>query len=422
MPGQRRSGGARQGGGARRARPQQFGGAGDGGAQTTPEAERAKLTEVVAMVDSRREQLEMLLSGTVPLERFITVALHAVQTQRGILQCSALSIFSAIRDSAMYGLEPVGILGDAALVPYDGVCTLQPEYRGLRKLAMRSGDVAKVDASVVFTKDRFRILEGDEPRIEHELSLEAERGSVLGAYAFARFTNGELVAIWMPHADLLKRRNESKSWKRAEREGTNDSVWHKWFEEMCKKTVLKRLCTEKLPLTRELRGAIDQDNQLDAIGPTGVGGRQAALPGGSSRQQLLDRMGLDHGDASRAAAAKPVEASEPITASEGVSGGSVEISGADGDPGPVDSGPSGGAHAGGSQAPRGEGVPAGGAADPQVGGNQANPPTCGSPNPKESDTCILLELHRGDCRAAHSGETWKKPNGWDDHVRARGLV
>ena len=258
--------------------------------QTREEADQATLRRVVAMVAEKREQLTMLLAGQVDPERFITVALQAVQNQPALLSCTPLSILAAIRDAATYGLEPTGILGDAAIVPYEGKATLQLEYRGLRKLAMRDGTVSVVGADVVYEHDEFRVVSGSNPLIEHVPTLDVERGNIRGAYAYARLANGELQHIWMPLADLLKRRATSKSWKKAERDGSNDSVWHLWTEEMMKKTVVKRLANEKLPLTPVARQAIVADTEADLERPGGA--RVVSITGAEARTRLLQRMGI----------------------------------------------------------------------------------------------------------------------------------
>lgn len=256
---------------------------------TNAEEEARRMRQIAGMVADRQEQLTSLLAGQVDVDRFITVALQAVQTQPKLLKCTPLSILSAIRDAATYGLEPAGILGDAAIVPYESVATLQIEYRGLRKLALRDGKVAAIDADVVYDADEFAIISGSDPKVHHVPALK-DRGNIRLAYAWARFGNGELVVLWMDLEELYQRRNVSKAFRYAEKDGSNDSTWHKWPAEMMKKTVLKRLISEKLPLTPVAREALAQDTEAD-IGEPRV---RAVNPSrnGDARERVLSRLGL----------------------------------------------------------------------------------------------------------------------------------
>ena len=259
-------------------------------ALTVAENEEQQLRRVVNMVTTKRDQLAMLLGQSVDPERFITVALAAVQGQKGLLECSPLSIFTAIREAAVYGLE-LGPLGDASLTPYAGEASLSVEYRGYRKLAMRDGTVRVIAADVVYENDAFRIVSGSEqPGIYHEPSL-GERGKVLGAYAWARLANGELVYVWMTEAELYKRRDVSRSWRTALKYGRTDSIWHLWPIEMMRKTVIKRLCSEQLPLTPLLREVITRDTEADLAQPSGAPA-PGQLQGGDARQRILAAMGV----------------------------------------------------------------------------------------------------------------------------------
>lgn len=274
---------------SRRAPAQQ----GQTSAMTVAEAEVQQLRRVAEYVTQKRDQLAMLLAGGVDPERFITVALSAVQNQPKLLECSPLSIFTAIREAATYGLE-LGPLGDASLTPYAGEASLSVEYRGYRKLAMRDGTVRVIAADVVFTADAFRIVSGSEsPGIYHEPAL-GERGNVLGAYAWARLANGELLYVWMTEAELYKRRDVSRSWQTALKYGRTDSIWHLWPVEMMRKTVIKRLCSEQLPLTPLLREVITRDTDADlAKAEDRAKVEPGQLQGGDARQRILAAMGLD---------------------------------------------------------------------------------------------------------------------------------
>ena len=251
-------------------------------AMTVPERQEQNLRSVVDMVAKKRDQLAMLLSDGTDPERFITVALSALQGQPKLLDCTPMSIFAAIREAAIYGLE-LGPLGDASLVPYGNEATLAVEYRGYRKLAMRDGSVRVIAADVVYENDQFRIVSGSEnPGIYHEPAL-SERGSFLGAYAWARLTNGELVFVWMTELELLKRRSASR----------NKATWDAWPVEFRRKTVIKRLASEQLPLTPLLREVMTRDTDADLSRPedraTVTPGQ---LQGADARQRILAAMGV----------------------------------------------------------------------------------------------------------------------------------
>ena len=286
--------------------------------QTQSEREQKVMTDVVTMVAKRREQLEALLSGQMDIERFTTVALQAVQNTPRLLQCTPLSIFAAIREAAIWGVE-LGPMGDATLVPYADQAQLSVEYRGLRKLALRDGTVAICDADLVYENDDFELELGEHPRLRHRPAL-ADRGNPKLAYAFARFANGQITVIWMDLAQLMKRRDQSRSWRYAEENGKNDSMWHRWPDEMMKKTVLRRLIMERLPLTPVVREALTRDLEADVERPEPK--PMPPVASAQTRQRLLSRMGIGEeqgqigagerptAQAPEGAAARPVEPSE----------------------------------------------------------------------------------------------------------------
>lgn len=213
---------------------------------TTAVAPADHTREVRAALKAREDQLLALLGGSIPLERFLTVALHAVNSNRDLLRCTPLSIVEAIREAAALRLEPTGLLGDAYIVRYGDTARLMPGYRGLLKLARRSGEVVQIDAHVVYAGDEFAIEQGSEPRIRHIPTL-GDRGGYLGAYAFARMTSGELITEWMNYADIEQIRRSSRA--------GGDGPWVAWWAEMARKSVLRRLM-KRLPLATEADEAL----------------------------------------------------------------------------------------------------------------------------------------------------------------------
>lgn len=242
---------------------------------------------VVSGLEERSDQLAALLGSREAVERFKTVALHAVITDSALREVDPLSLVAAIRESAALGLEPSGILGEGFIEPRGGLAVFRPMYRGYLKLVRNSGDVAGVDSAVVYANDRFAMRKGTNPGIDHEPFLNAplsaaegepDRGEILGAYAWARFRNGELASEWMPVQELEKARLSSS----AVRKG-RASPWDTWYSEMARKTVLRRLC-KYLPLAPQVRQLLVDDATLD--GAETAEPARAALPSRAAQLAL----------------------------------------------------------------------------------------------------------------------------------------
>ena len=359
-------------------------------ALTVPERQDQNLRTVVDLVTKKRDQLAMLLAGSSDPERFITVALAALQGTPKLLECTPLSIFAAIREAATYGLE-LGPLGDASLTPYGDEAQLSVEYRGYRKLAMRDGTVRAVAADVVYEADAFRIVSGSEsPGIFHEPSLAADRGNVLGAYAWARLANGELLHVWMTEAQLYQRRNVSRSWQTALKYGRTDSIWHLWPVEMMRKTVVKRLCSEQLPLTPLVREALTRDTDADLARQEERSQIQPGqLQGGDARQRILASMGIAPAIAAGDSAqpAQAADADGVVIDQDDEAAAAFEAAGATAPEAP---------------SPR----------DSAQGASEAPAVVCSSASPYEDvpEPCTKPLGHRLVC--GNGKATWETPKGW----------
>lgn len=204
----------------------------------------------------REDQLVALLGPSIPVERFLTVALHAVNSNKDILRCTPASIVEAIREAATLRLEPTGLLGDAYLVRYGDQARLIPGYRGLMKLARRSGQVEKIDAQVVYDGDAFEVHLGTEARVVHDPVIDGERGNYTGAYAFARMTTGEVIVEWMSVADIEVVRRSSRAGAKG--------PWVDFWGEMARKTVLRRLM-KRLPLDTAAEDALRVEAEVEAV-------------------------------------------------------------------------------------------------------------------------------------------------------------
>lgn len=233
---------------------------------------KAKTAQLTSILEERRPQIEaMLAADPETAQRFLTVAVDAIVRDRNLLEADLFSLVASVRHAAVMGLEPTSVMGEGAIVVYRDkdqggkrIAQFQPMVRGLAKLARNSGQVAAIGVDVVRQGDEFDYRSGSNPEILHRPKLERtadEPSDVIGAYAYARLTSGELVPMFMSTAEILKRRNVSKSY----RSSGEKSIWGQWPEEMMKKTVLRRLLVEKVPLSFRAQRALALDAEIDSV-------------------------------------------------------------------------------------------------------------------------------------------------------------
>lgn len=192
-----------------------------------------------------RDQIALALPPHVTVDKFLRVAVTAIQQSPSLLSADRNSLFAAIVTSAQLGLVPDAQLGEAYFVPYKGKVQLIPGYRGLLKLA-RQGDIGFIEAELIHQNDDVTYLLGDESRFEARVNWK-DRGPIEGVYAVARFRDGGIAArvVMMKHqVDAIRARSQV----------ANGPAWSENYEEMAKKTALRRLA-KLLPLATSAANA-----------------------------------------------------------------------------------------------------------------------------------------------------------------------
>lgn len=205
-----------------------------------------------SVVKSMEGEIARALPSTITPERFSRMIFTAISTNPKLEACTQKSFLGAMMTAAQLGLE-IGGLGQAYLVPYKnkGVDEVQFQigYQGLIDLAYRSGEVEVIQAHIVYENDTFEYQYGLEPKLVH-IPADKDRGNMIKAYAMFKTKDGgfgfEVMSI-----DEIKKHAEkySKSFS------YSSSPWRTNFEEMAKKTVLKKVlkyAPKKTELAREL--------------------------------------------------------------------------------------------------------------------------------------------------------------------------
>ena len=196
--------------------------------------------------DKMMEQFSRALPAHLSADRFARVAITALTKTPKLKTCTKESLMKCLLDLSAAGLEPDG--RRAYLIPYGTEATVIISYMGLIELMRRSGDVTSITAEAVCESDEFSWHNGE---VSHEVNWRAARGELQAVYAVARLKNGDSQTAVMTREEVDKIRKRSRSGK--------SGPWLTDFEEMAKKTVVRRL-SKMLPLSSEIMEHITRDD------------------------------------------------------------------------------------------------------------------------------------------------------------------
>ena len=212
-----------------------------------------------------RGEIKKALPSVLTPERFTRMVLSAVSSSPDLAACETKSFLAAMMQAAQLGLEPNTPLGQAYIIPYKdhGVpkAQFQIGYKGLIDLAYRSGQVSIIDAQVVYENDDFDYELGLEPKLKHRPAL-TNRGKPILYYAMFRTKDGGFGFQVMSYDDCLA---HARKYSKAYNGGF--SPWTTNFDEMAKKTVLKK-ALKYAPLKSDfLRGLSADETVKSTLDP-----------------------------------------------------------------------------------------------------------------------------------------------------------
>lgn len=230
----------------------------------------AKQTAI--QVNSMLVKNKTAIMATLPkgfnFDRMCRTLINAVSTTPQLAQCTPASLFLSSVRSFSLGLEPNGALNEAYLVPYwnsKKACNeaqFMPSYRGLQNLARRSGEIAEIYSKTVKENDIFEVEEGTDRKIIHKPNYTKDRGKAVCFYAVFRTKDGNIDFEVMSIGEIDAIRSRSKA--------SDSGPWVTDYEEMAKKTVMRRLL-KRAPMSVELAAAVAFDNKA-AVGEFEEGG------------------------------------------------------------------------------------------------------------------------------------------------------
>lgn len=187
--------------------------------------------------DAMKQQFTKAMNSPKMIDKFLRLATSAINQTPNLADCSTASIVGALLKSAQLSLEPNTILGECYLIPRrmkgKWEANFEMGYKGIIKLAYRSGDVKIVQAYEVHENDLFDVDYG-ENKLVHKPELKGPRGEVIAYWARFILKDGTSdFRVWTKR-DVEEHRDQySKS-------ATSDfSPWNTAFDQMAKKTVIK---------------------------------------------------------------------------------------------------------------------------------------------------------------------------------------
>lgn len=201
---------------------------------------------------------------SIPSHIDFNIALQMYKNLRSknpaLASCTKESLIGAMLTASELGLMPVN--QQVYFIPYMNnkknamECQLQIGYQGMVDLFYRSERAVSVDAKAVRENDKFEYDDGLVPKLEYKPCLKGMPGETYGYYAIAKLKDEGIKIVYMTKAEVLE--HAKKFCKAIDKNGNFTGPWGTNFDEMAKKTVLKKLF-KVLPKSINLEKALEVD-------------------------------------------------------------------------------------------------------------------------------------------------------------------
>lgn len=226
-------------------------------------AEKNAKATLEGYIKALAPEIEKALPSVITPERFTRMTMTALSSNPLLGKCTPKSFLGAMMNAAQLGLEPNTPLGQAYLIPYYNnrekkyEVQFQIGYKGMVDLAYRSGEVSIIQAMIVHENDLFECEFGLEPKLKH-VPADKDRGKPVKVWAAFKTQNGGFGFDVMSMDEAEK---FALKYSQPYKQGKN-TPWKTDFEEMAKKTILKRVLKLAPMKSDFVKAAIAQDETI----------------------------------------------------------------------------------------------------------------------------------------------------------------
>lgn len=220
-----------------------------------------------SQVKDMRAKFAEVLPKDIDPDKFVNVVLSAIATNPDLQNADTSSFLVASMKCASDGLIPDG--REAALVVQsDRKVRYMPMVAGLLKKCRNSGDIKSIGANVVYERDEWEYFIDDEgPHFKHRPMIDGDRGKARCAYAYCKTNDGGMYVEVLTLSDITKIQACSRG----------KGPWATWWEEMAKKSAIRRL-SKRIPMSTEARAVVERDDDMYDFGE-----QRRPVPAGKSR-------------------------------------------------------------------------------------------------------------------------------------------
>lgn len=213
------------------------------------------------LIESQMEGIQAIMPDHMTFKRIKEIMVMQLKQTPKLLNCDPIQLMQAVYQAAALGLEPYSQMGEFYIIPFGRTPQVVIGFKGLRKLAMNSGELQSIETRCVYKNEAdqalFKVEYGTNPFIYHKPIIFGKTGDLIGVYAIARFKDASLSPVmeFMSIDDIEHVKKSSK----ATGSGT---PWSEHYSEMARKSVLRRVI-KSLPLAVTpvtLVKALDMDN------------------------------------------------------------------------------------------------------------------------------------------------------------------